>query len=107
MKLDLTSRPATVATVTQLDDLVWLGTNKVHPCDLLEFRIDNLFDHLDQTEECLHASSIPGLLTVRRSGEGGANNLDAETRLALYQRFVSSALLVDTEIASLEEAEFA
>ena len=103
---DLT-RPRVVATVTQAEDLAHLAGGGAAPCDLLEFRLDNLLDQEEEAAALMAAPPRPVLLTVRCPGEGGHGDLDAETRLALYRRHLARAALVDTEIATLATTDFA
>jgi len=100
------SIPRIVATVTQPEDLVHLASGGAAPCDFLEFRVDNLASAELELTPVLASSPRPVLLTVRCPEEGGAGNLPAETRLALYARHLGTATLVDTEIASLETGLF-
>ncbi len=101
------ARPRVVATVTRPEDLAWLREGGAVRADLLEYRLDNLRPHPEVTAAALAASSRPALLTARRPEEGGAGNLDAAARLALYRRHLAAAALVDTEIASLATPAFA
>ncbi|MFV1996331.1 MAG: type I 3-dehydroquinate dehydratase, partial [Verrucomicrobiales bacterium] len=99
----LLSSPRVVATVHRLEDLRSLAT---HPpdadvCDLLEFRIDNLRDHLDTVERAMAASALPCLVTARHPEEGGAGALDHAERETLLRRFLPVTALVDVEIRSL------
>lgn len=92
--------------MTRPEDLVSLGLPGPVPCDLLEFRFDNLLACEDEAAATMSGHSTPALLTVRASEEGGAGELPAEARLALYRRHLEKAALVDTEVASLESAAF-
>lgn len=106
MKPDLSS-PRVVATVTQADDLSFLTGGGEAPCDVLEYRLDNLLSLEDNAARVMASSPRPVLLTVRTPAEGGHGHLDTATRLAIYRRHLSLAALVDTEIASLALPEFA
>lgn len=101
------SIPQVVATVTQPEDLVWLGAGHEPICDLLEYRLDNLLPAESAAAERMAASPRPVLLTVRRPDEGGASDLDDARRLALYRRHLATAALVDTEAKSLATPAFA
>jgi 3-dehydroquinate dehydratase-1 len=101
------SSPLVVATVTRPEDLDHLRGGGAAPCDVLEFRLDNLLPVENAAAEVLAMSPRPVLLTVRRPDEGGAGSLSDEARIEGYQRHLGNATLVDTEIASLESATFA
>lgn len=103
---ELSQTPHVIATVTTPSDLAFL-TPDVHVlADILEFRLDDLADSLPQVNRTIESISTPALVTARRPEEGGAGNLSAEQRLALYRAAMPAAKLVDTEIASLESPEF-
>ena len=106
MSIDL-STPRVVATVTQAEDLTFLASNPSVPCDLLEYRFDNLLAFETEAAATMMAHSSPALLTVRRPDEGGVGGLTDEARLAIYHRHLGAAMLVDTEIASLKSPAFA
>ena len=100
--------PAVVATVTSPSDLKHLQRLSADPLaelpDVLEFRLDNLWENLDETERYL--ASLAGqtevLITVRRPEEGGALELDEQSRLSAYRRFFDYCSSLDTEVASLQ-----
>ncbi len=105
MNFDLSS-PRVVATVTRPEDLPFLDAAAELPCDLLEYRLDNLLACADEAMASMNRQSTPALLTVRSPSEGGAGNLSPEERLALYRNHWDAATLVDTEVASLESPSF-
>ncbi len=76
------------------------------PSDILEFRLDDLVETIDEATKVMRAADRPSLLTVRRPDEGGANSLSDDRRLALYADHLSVAELVDTEIDSLDSPVF-
>ncbi len=107
--LDL-SIPRVVATVTRPEDLTRLESlqdDGQAPCDILEFRLDNLLSVEQSAVAALARSPRPVLLTMRRADEGGAGDHSDGARRALYERHLGGATLVDTEIASLESPDFA
>lgn len=106
MSIDLSS-PCVVATVTRPEDLSFLSASPTVPCEVLEYRLDDLAGYADEVTTTMAAHPSPALLTVRRPDEGGAGALAEETRLALYRRHLIHAELVDTEIASLASSAFA
>ena len=106
MSIDLSS-PRVVATVTQAEDLGFLASNRSVPCDLLEYRLDNLLACETEATATMVAHPCPALLTVRRPDEGGAGDLSDEDRIAIYRRHFGGATLVDTEVASLASPSFA
>jgi len=85
------------------EDLHRLATRPVSAevCDLLEFRLDNLRDHLDAVDTAMAASELPSLITARHPEEGGAGSLDDAERETLLRRFLPRAALVDVELRSL------
>ncbi len=104
--LDL-SIPRVVATVTRPEDLAHLDEGGDAPCDVLEFRLDNLLTVEEATVAALARSPRPVLLTMRRADEGGAGDHCDGARRTLYERHLGHATLVDTEVASLEAPDFA
>lgn len=105
--MDPLSEPLIVATVTRPEDLEYLRSGAVPECDLLEYRFDNLLTVEREAEEGMAAHSLPALLTVRDPKEGGAGGLSAESRLEIYRKHLPTATLVDVEVASLAEGNFA
>ncbi len=96
-----------VATVTRAEDLTFLSGSGTVAADLLEYRLDDLFSHLDEVAQCISSKETrPSLVTVRTPDEGGANRLSLNDRIATYRQFFLSSDLVDTEITSLETPEF-
>ncbi|HQW28813.1 MAG: type I 3-dehydroquinate dehydratase [Verrucomicrobiales bacterium] len=106
MSIDLSS-PRVVATVTQVEDLTFLASTLSIPCDLLEYRFDNLLASETAAAATMATHPSPALLTVRHPHEGGAGDLSDEVRLAIYRRHIAAATLVDTEVASLASPTFA
>ncbi len=107
MILSLTDHPLTVATVTQKADLDFLEGAGIVTAEVLEFRLDNLFDSAEAATKVMRTVENPALLTVRRADEGGASDIPDETRLALYSQQLDAVELIDTEISSLESSSFA
>lgn len=74
-------------------------------CDIVEIRLDIL--HTEQgfatPNSWSHLTDIPLLFTARRSEEGGAASLDAETRMNLLRETLDHAALIDIEVASIPE----
>ncbi|MCB1061981.1 MAG: type I 3-dehydroquinate dehydratase [Verrucomicrobiae bacterium] len=95
--------PRVVATVHRPQDLQALASRPADDtiCDLLEFRLDNLREHLDEVETVVRSTQVPCLMTARHSDEGGAGFLDEATRESLLRRFLPMAQLIDIEIRSL------
>lgn len=106
MSIDLSS-PRVVATVTRAEDLSFLAPGIGVPCDILEYRLDDLAAFTGDAAATMASHPSPALLTVRRSDEGGAGELSDTDRLALYRSHFTHADLVDTEIASLGSTAFA
>jgi len=105
VSIDLTS-PRVVATVTRPEDLSFLAAGPAVPCDVLEYRLDDLAALAEEAGATMAAHPSPALLTVRRPDEGGAGAMQDEDRLALYHHYLTKAALVDTEIASLGSPAF-
>lgn len=105
MRLSPGSSPKVVATVTREEDIQFVGRSFSDDiADILEFRLDNLHDHLDAAESCM--ASVPAstgiLTTVRHFDEGGAVRIAAEERVAIYRRFLERSDFIDVELRSLE-----
>ncbi len=100
---ELLASPRVVATVHRPEDLRALAAQPVTgaTCDLLEFRLDNLRDHLDETEAAIRSSTLPCLITARHPDEGGAGFLEEDQRRSLLLRFLPFATLIDVEVRSL------
>lgn len=102
--LEILTIPKTVATVHRPADLDFLAENDISGvCDLLEFRLDSLRDHLDRAENAIAAAEAPCIVTARHPEEGGDGDLDSTQRRTLYERFLPHASLIDVEIRSLDE----
>ncbi|MEM1083473.1 MAG: type I 3-dehydroquinate dehydratase [Verrucomicrobiota bacterium] len=76
-------------------------------CDLIEIRIDLLGGSGAGADHTLwqRFADIPLLFTARRGSEGGAGDLDAETRCELLRQVLPDSSLIDIEIASIPEME--
>lgn len=72
-------------------------------CDVVEYRVDTWPERAAQAASLARSSPVPVLVTVRRPEEGGQNNLPAAERERLARLFLTSASLLDVEIASLSE----
>ena len=70
-------------------------------CDVVEYRVDTWPERAAQAASL--APSTPVLVTVRCPEEGGQNNLAAAERERLARLFLTSASLLDVEIASLTD----
>lgn len=98
-----------VAPVCSRQDLDFLHSGAALSTDILEFRLDDCSatqieqDALAAAEHC----TLPLLITARRHEEGSRAVLSDDSRLALYERFMPRAALVDTEVMSLREETFA
>lgn len=106
MKRELERKIQVVATVTSSDDIQWLRENPNPVTDILEFRIDNLWETRESAFEIIPTLEIPVLATIRRAEEGGQNNLSDPTRLEGYHDLLSRVPMIDTEIATLESPLF-
>jgi 3-dehydroquinate dehydratase-1 len=71
-----------------------------NPPDLFELRLDALFARSDEVEAVLGDLRAPLIVTARHPREGGANQLSAEKRRVLLQRFLPHAVYVDIELRS-------
>jgi 3-dehydroquinate dehydratase type I len=71
--------------------------------DFLELRADMFADEIAQVARLVPRLKIPLILTVRDRREGGAGELSTVQRIALYEKFLRHAALVDIELASLKE----
>ena len=102
---DFLKVPRVVATVTQENDLHFLAKENGVACDVLEYRLDNLVNHLSETSEIVAASAVPSLITARCPAEGGANDLSESRRAELAHQFLSNAAMIDLEIASMQSSD--
>jgi 3-dehydroquinate dehydratase I len=74
-------------------------------CDIAEIRLDILHaeKNFPKSEAWSHLPGIPLLFTARRSDEGGALSIDAETRMSLLRAAMDHTALIDIEVASISE----
>ncbi|MEO5916180.1 MAG: type I 3-dehydroquinate dehydratase [Luteolibacter sp.] len=74
-------------------------------CDIAEIRLDLLIAECGKIHPALwaHLLDFPLLFTARRSEEGGAGALDADTRTKLLMDVLDDASLIDIEVASIPE----
>lgn len=92
-----------VATITTKADLEALSENATPKgIDVLELRLDNLCEDLDEAEVVAKASKLPVLITARNPLEGGVNELSEAKRLQLLARFLPYAKAIDLEIQTLK-----
>lgn len=82
-----------------------------NPPDLFELRLDALFAKNEEAIATIGVLRAPLIITARHPREGGANQLSARERRALFLRFLPCAAYVDIELraagtltAILEEA---
>lgn len=87
------------------------ATRMRNPPDLFELRLDALFAKSEQGKAAIGDLRAPLIITARHPREGGANQLSARERRALFLRFLPNAAYVDIELraagtltAILEEA---
>lgn len=95
-----------VATVTQASDLDFLRSAESVSTDVLEFRLDNLFDRKEEALEAMSQSALPTLSTVRAEWEGGSGNFSAAEREAIYREALSNSSFIDIEVSSQKEGIF-
>lgn len=76
--------------------------NQKFPCDVLEFRLDQLPGAEDWLSHCMaiESSGVPVIVTVRLKAEGGAWNGEDKTRLPLYELALENLSAVDVELRS-------
>jgi len=72
-------------------------------CDIVELRVDTWPDRAEEGVSQARLSPVPVLVTVRRPGEGGQNDLPAAERIRLAGMFLPVAEFLDVEIASMDE----
>ncbi len=72
-------------------------------CDLAEIRLDLIFAGGTRPESRMwgHLQALPLLFTARRKDEGGALEMDDQTREGLLLDVLGDAALVDIEVASI------
>lgn len=95
-----------VAPVCNQSDLDFLNASEAAThCDVIELRLDNLLNSLDQTASFLseQAPALPVLATVRHPDEGGTHSLSSAKRQDLYLRFIPQVDAIDLELRSASE----
>lgn len=95
-----------VATVTTPEDLAFLRSNPrtVDEIDWLEFRLDDLRDHLDEAEAVAARFRGRLLITARHPSEGGKGDLSEGERFAMLRRFLPLAGWMDLELRTVPGA---
>jgi 3-dehydroquinate dehydratase-1 len=99
-------RPLVVGCLSSAEDLAELDPSLARSaCDLVEIRLDGLHagGNSTGTAEWAKLSPQPLLFTARRGDEGGAGDLDGETRAKLLRAALVDADWIDIEAASLDE----
>lgn len=96
-----------VATVTTPQDLSFLRSHPdtVGQVDWLEFRLDDLREHLEAAEEVAEAFRGKVLITARHPAEGGKGDLPEPTRFAMLRRFLPVAGWMDVELRTVPGAD--
>ena len=76
-------------------------------CDIVKIRLDLLSSESTSSEAApwRRFEGMPILFTARRASEGGAGDLDADTRMDLIRSVIDDASLVDLEVASIPEMQ--
>lgn len=99
--------PQVVATVTTPGDLAFLRREPgfAGEIDWLEFRLDDLREHLDEAEALAEVFRGRLLVTARHPSEGGKGELTQESRFTLLRRFLPYAGWMDVELRTVPEAE--
>lgn len=95
-------RPSVVGSMASLSALKYaLTPSGQEGCDFLELRLDALLEHEDRLLDSLKKlPKLPLILTVRSPDEGGfVKNLQANTRIALFSKYLAYASWVDIEFA--------
>lgn len=75
------------------------------PADLFELRLDCLAGCIDEVRRLIGELSAPLIITVRDPREGGAPDLSASQRRALFHAFLPHARHVDIELRSARTLE--
>lgn len=96
--------PLTVGCLGGAGDLQRLDADAAAAaCDVIEIRLDLLDAETRAAAAWRKFASAPLLFTARRGSEGGAGDLDADTRAELLRGALGDAALIDLELASLGE----
>jgi 3-dehydroquinate dehydratase-1 len=98
--------PLTVGSVDRGGALAALDPERVRAdCDVLEIRLDGVFS--GQPSPGLpwqgRFPGIPLLFTARRAEEGGLSAWNAAQRMAMLEKALPDAALIDVEAASIDE----
>ena len=72
-------------------------------CNIAEIRLDLLDSDEWKTPPWQHLSGMPLLFTARRAEEGGAQSLNAATRIQRLRNALEHAACIDIEVASIDE----
>ncbi len=99
-------RPRVVGSFgSSLDLREATATTVSESCDIAEVRLDLLSAATAATDSTpwSHLARIPLLFTARRIEEGGAQALDAATRVELLRGVLDQAAWLDIEVASIPE----
>jgi len=100
------SRPTVVAPICNLADLDYVSEIQITDhCDVIELRLDDMKDNLDQIASFLthNRPDIPVLATARHPDEGGSHSLDTKARQDLYLRFLEQVDAIDIELRSADD----
>jgi 3-dehydroquinate dehydratase I len=99
--LPLGQIPRVVGVVSSPGIDLSAGSQKF-PCDVLEFRLDQLPGAKDWLSRCMavETTGVPVIVTVRLKAEGGAWNGADKARLPLYELALKNLSAVDVELRS-------
>jgi 3-dehydroquinate dehydratase-1 len=98
--------PNTVAPVADRQTLEHIpSTDLIDACDIVEFRLDSLAQHLSPALAALQNCPLPTIATARHPDEGGENNLSLASRIDLLHAALPYSSVLDIEIRTLAEAQ--
>lgn len=100
----LKGHPRIVGSFGSAEDLATTSvTQATSACDLAEIRLDLILAGGKRPERQIwgHLQGLPLLFTARRRDEGGALDIDHQTREGLLLDVLGDAALVDIEVASI------
>ncbi len=105
--VQIPQNPLVVGSVQSLNDLACLQAVELPGlCDILEIRLDGMFEHMDALQiELDRFKDFPLLFTARCANEGGLAELSSDQRAELLMAVAQRASWIDVELASYKDME--
>lgn len=105
--VQIPQNPLVVGSVQSLNDLACLPVVELPGlCDMLEIRLDGMFEHMSELQiELDRFKDFPLLFTARCANEGGLTELSSDQRAELLMAVAERASWIDVELASCAEMQ--